>query len=273
MEEIESESEEDSEDETPMDAEDVQMDFEARTAEDCDFNGIKTLLQQVFLKSHVNLSELADTIISQNYVGSIVKQVYDAEAAADDDDDDDDAFDTVFALSTVLNLTERKELECVKQMKTMLTERCKQCSKDKSEKFDKLLNDPSHQLGYLVNERYVNLPPNMAIPMLESLVKEMEKACQKQMKYKFDHLIMVCKTFEMAQAHNRKDLFWSNPEEELFHEVAEMGFSYSVANERDSGVEKWSSEDGMEPFRTVLVIAADKLPGVIEKMKQELTKT
>ena len=53
-------------------------------------------------------------------------------------------------------------------------------------------------------------------------------------------------------------------------QVAELSFSYSVAHERDSGVEKWSSEDDMEPFRTVIVLPADKLQVVIDKIKQEL---
>ena len=53
-------------------------------------------------------------------------------------------------------------------------------------------------------------------------------------------------------------------------QIAEISFSYSVAHERDSGVEKWSSEDEMEPFRTVIVFPADKLQVVIDKIKHEL---
>jgi len=51
----------------------IQVDFEGRSPVDADFHGIKQLLQQLFLKAHVNLSELADLIIRQNYVGSVVK--------------------------------------------------------------------------------------------------------------------------------------------------------------------------------------------------------
>jgi hypothetical protein len=51
----------------------IQVDFEGRNPTDADFHGIKQLLQQLFLKAHVNLSELADVIIGQNYVGSVVK--------------------------------------------------------------------------------------------------------------------------------------------------------------------------------------------------------
>lgn len=75
------------------------MDFEAHTISDNDFNGIKKLLQQVrhrkpllitlaraasdvtyvpfckqvFLKAHVNTSEMAEIIIQQNHVGSVIK--------------------------------------------------------------------------------------------------------------------------------------------------------------------------------------------------------
>lgn len=51
----------------------IQVDFEGRNPIDSDFHGIKQLLQQLFLKAHINLSELTDLIISQNYVGSVVK--------------------------------------------------------------------------------------------------------------------------------------------------------------------------------------------------------
>ena len=53
-------------------------------------------------------------------------------------------------------------------------------------------------------------------------------------------------------------------------QVGELCFSYSVAHERDSGVEKWSSEDDMEPYRTVIIFPADKLPTVVDRIKQEL---
>lgn len=51
----------------------IQVDFEGRNPIDSDFHGIKQLLQQLFLKAHINLSELTDLIISQNYVGSVIK--------------------------------------------------------------------------------------------------------------------------------------------------------------------------------------------------------
>ena len=51
----------------------IQVEFEGRNPTDEDFHGIKQLLQQLFLKAHINLSELAELIIGQSYVGSVVK--------------------------------------------------------------------------------------------------------------------------------------------------------------------------------------------------------
>lgn len=43
----------------------IQVDFEGRNPTDGDFHGIRQLLQQLFLKAHINLSELADIIIGR----------------------------------------------------------------------------------------------------------------------------------------------------------------------------------------------------------------
>lgn len=82
------------------------MDFEGRYPIDSDFHGIKQLLHQLFLKAHLNLSELTELIISQNYVGSVLKQSFE-EDENDDDDEDNDPND-VFGITTVINLTEKQ---------------------------------------------------------------------------------------------------------------------------------------------------------------------
>ena len=53
--------------------EQVNVDFEGFDASDSDFHGIKRLLRQSFRGLEVDISGIADTIISQNYVGSVIK--------------------------------------------------------------------------------------------------------------------------------------------------------------------------------------------------------
>lgn len=83
----------------------IQVDFEGRNPQDPDYHGIKILLQQLFLKAHIDLGALTDLIISQSYVGSVVKQSDDLEGS--DDDDDDDVND-VFGITTIINVSDRQ---------------------------------------------------------------------------------------------------------------------------------------------------------------------
>uniref|UniRef100_A0A4W5LHL6 BRCA2 and CDKN1A interacting protein n=1 Tax=Hucho hucho TaxID=62062 RepID=A0A4W5LHL6_9TELE len=82
----------------------VIVDFEAHTITHNDYNGVKKLLQQLFLKAHVNTSELTDLLIQQNHIGSVIRQ---AEVPEDSEEDEDPA-DEVFGFISMLNLTERK---------------------------------------------------------------------------------------------------------------------------------------------------------------------
>lgn len=82
----------------------LQLDFEGRNPQDPDYHGIKTLLQQLFLKAHIDLGGLTDLIISQNYVGSVVKQ----SDEIDESDDDDNDVNDVFGITTVINVSDRQ---------------------------------------------------------------------------------------------------------------------------------------------------------------------
>nr|CAD7393957.1 unnamed protein product [Timema cristinae] len=149
--------------------EEIQVDFEGRNPIDSDFHGIKQLLQQLFLKAHINLSELTDLIIGQSYVGSVVKQ---SELDEDDSDDGTDAND-VFGITTVVNLTEKQNLECVQQLRSLLIELCNEHATDQTNTLVRsLLGDDTRPVGLLINERFVNIPSQIAVPLLDSLSKE-----------------------------------------------------------------------------------------------------
>ena len=104
------------------------------------------------------------------------------------------------------------------------------------------------------------------------------------MKYNFDYIIMISKSYKLeidpgASAGSKKNktvkdspLLFSNEEEEFFHEEAEISFEYSVKKEHDTVVGgNWDGEDGeMEPLRTVMLISADKIPSIMQKLQENL---
>ncbi|PNF16572.1 BCCIP-like protein [Cryptotermes secundus] len=264
----------------------IQVDFEGRNPVDADFHGIKQLLQQLFLKAHINLSELADLIIGQNYVGSVVKQ---SEVDSEDGDDDSDVND-VFGVTSVLNITEKQNLECVQQLRSLLLELCSEHATDQANTLIRsLLSDDSQSIGLLINERIVNIPAQISVPLLESLSKEIKRACEKKMPYDFTYFILICKLYRSEKPQTKKkkkkkqqqsgggdepEVVWSNLEEEIINQEADCQFEFCVKGDSDSGlVGHWMEDDvEMSPYRRVLLLKANKLDPLIERIKTSLSQ-
>ncbi|KAF3853748.1 hypothetical protein F7725_014436 [Dissostichus mawsoni] len=233
--------------------EEVMVDFEAHNITANDFDGVKKLLQQLFLKAHVNTSEMTDLIIQQNHVGSVIKQ---AEVPEDSDDEDSDQ---VFGFISMLNLTERKDVQCVEEVKELIVDQCEKSSTPSmTEEIELILNDPSKPVGLLLSERFINVPPQIALP----LHKQLHKTCKE-----------VSKSVPARGAAPKEEYLFVNAEEEFFFEQAIIKFHYSVQEETDSCLSgRWSFDDvPMKPFRTVMLIPADRMPAIMAKLKEYLT--
>ncbi|KAE8590318.1 hypothetical protein XENTR_v10018018 [Xenopus tropicalis] len=260
--------------------EEVNIDFEAYTISDTDSEGIKKLLKQLFLKAHVNISELTDLLIQQNHIGSAIKQ---AESQEDSDDDDDDDVDHVFGFISLVNLTERKGTSCVEQIKELILTRCEEnCEQSMVEQFDKVLNNNSKPVGFLLSERFINVPAQIALPMHQQLQKELadtqrtNKPCGKCYYY-----LILSKTFVEAAktskgrvgSQAKEELMFANAEDEFFYEKALLKFSYSVQEESDTQLGgRWSFSDvPMKPLRTVMLVPADRMNSIMDKFKEYLS--
>ena len=82
------------------------MEFEARAPDEEDFHGIKLLIKQLFCRnSSVNPSKITETILSQRYIGSVIKTVQAEEDDLEDEMADDDH---IYAISTVINLAKKE---------------------------------------------------------------------------------------------------------------------------------------------------------------------
>ncbi|KAK2884644.1 protein BCCIP homolog [Channa argus] len=269
-----SEEEEDSDEEQLN--EEVIVDFEAHTISGNDFNGIKKLLQQLFLKAHVNTSEMTELIIQQNHVGSVIKQ---AEIPEDSDDDDPDE---VFGFVTMLNLTERKSVQCVEEVKELIMDQCgKNSTHSMTEQLEQILNDNSKPVGLLLSERFINVPPQIALPLHKQLQEEIAEAQRTNKPSGMCHYcLMISKTCKEASKSiparggaAKEEHVFINAEEEFFYEQAILKFHYSVQEEADSCLSgRWSFDDvPMKPFRTVMLIPADRMPAIMDKLKEYLT--
>ncbi|AWP17895.1 Protein BCCIP -like isoform 2 [Scophthalmus maximus] len=253
--------------------EEVMVDFEAHTISHGDFNGIKKLLQQLFLKAHVNTSEMTDIIIQQNHIGSVVKQ---ADVPEDSDDEDPDE---VFGFISMLNLTERKDVQCVEELKDLIVGQCdKTSTHSATEQLEQILGDTSKPVGLLLSERFINVPPQIALPLHKQLQEEIAEAQRtNKPNGRCHYCLMISKTYKEAKSIPDRGagpkFMFVNAEEEFFFEQAIMKFHYSVQEEADSGLSgRWSFDDvPMMPFRTVMLIPADRMPAIMDKLKEYLT--
>lgn len=256
----------------------INVDFEGFTASDNDFHGIKRLLQQSFRGLDVDVSGIADIIISQNYVGSVIKQVGGEDEEPDEEDMADDDMDELFGVTTIINLTSRKDEKCITGLRTALVEKCSENAPDAtSQRLRELLGNESTHVGLLISERVVNLPPQFALPVFECLGKELEEAKAKKMPYDFAYLLLVCKVFKQEKKKKKKNKtvtvemeIWSNPEEEVIAEEALASFEYILKGDKAVSGD-WGEDDPQyTPFRRVLLLDGSRLPAILSKVKQAI---
>ncbi|XP_036295231.1 BRCA2 and CDKN1A-interacting protein isoform X1 [Pipistrellus kuhlii] len=267
------------EDEDEVVGEEVNVEFEAYSISDSDYDGIKRLLQQLFLKAPVNTAELTELLIQQNHIGSVIKQT----DVSEDSDDDVDG-DEVFGFISLLNLTERKGTPCAEQIKALALRGCaKSCEKSVVEQLDRLLSDSSRPVGLLLSERFVNVPAQIALPLHRQLQKELAEAHKTNKPCGKCHFyLLISKTFAEAGKNNSKknqssqkkdELMFTNAEEEFFYEKAALRFSYSVQEESDSCLGgRWSFDDvPMQPLRTVMLVPCDRMGEVMAALEEHLS--
>lgn len=178
----------------------------------------------------------------------------------------------IFGITTAINICHKADVGCIQQIRSYLLEKAEKYATDATLK---LLRDtfthPSKHVGFLINERFVNIPPQISVPLLESLWKEIRRADEKKMPYKFIYFLMMIKFHRKAAKKNKPiENIYSNAEEECMCDNAIASFEYSVKNEIDSGVTGDCLESGtnITPYRKIIIIDADKLPSIIGSIKQ-----
>lgn len=261
-------------------------------------------------------------IIGQNYIGSVVTQCEEDGGGKDngnndddendDDEDDDDAMDetnTVFGITTAINLTQKADIGCVQELRDHLLARAEQHTDGETLKTVRRIltadknagADSAPAVGFLLNERFVNIPPQISVPLLENLIEEVDRAAAKGMPYTFDYYVMLVKLYRTPTASKAKagkknkaksaavalseDEFYTNAEEEIIFEQALCSFEYSVKGEAtadDDDAADGSSAQSMAkaaalaaeddsdlvPFRKLVIFEAKKLPALIESIKK-----
>jgi len=176
---------------------------------------------------------------------------------------------------------------CIQQLRHLLKQLADEHATDAINTMIKnVLENDATQLGLLINERFVNIPAKISVPLLENLISELKRANSRNMPFNFSYYILICKLYKSEDkksgkktksknrnTDNESSILWSNPEEEIFAEEAIVSFEFSVEEEADSGLSgTWTeTDDEMVPYRRVLLFEAPKLQLIFDKIQNQFS--
>lgn len=223
-------------------------------------------------------------ITDQNFIGSVVIQSFlDGEDDEDSDDDENtgtnfDSSGTIFGITTAVNISKSQSNGCIEDIRKHLQSKCDQFAKPEDKQvFNNALNDDTKQTALLINERFINIPAQISVPLLENLQKEITHAAVKKEKFRFNNYIMIVKFNRKKSKKKQKDEpedIYSNGEEEILDEYADASFEYSAERETDTTLSgNWTESDcTLVPHRKVIIFDATKLSFVIDAIKELISE-
>ncbi|KAJ2890564.1 Mss4p nuclear export, partial [Coemansia aciculifera] len=255
------------------DKEMVDVDFEFFDPKPIDFHSLKQLLVASFGDDaeDVNLSGLVDLILSQNTIGSTVKFTGD---------------ENPYAFLTVLNMHVHSDKEPIQQIKAYLLKKAEKKG-GSATKLAEILNGPGH-VGLLLNERVVNMPPQVTAPMLKMLVEEMTWAVEDGEPYDFEYYVLLAPMYRETEAANDDDDdekeakkpkgapslaidAYAHAEDEFVEEFACAKFDYKFSRSKRAAESRNSFADtGLAPSRRCLIIHKSKIAELIARLEAVL---
>ncbi|XP_021896380.1 protein BCCIP homolog [Carica papaya] len=205
----------------------VQADFEFFDPKPDDFHGVKILLQTYLDNEEWNLSGFVDLILGQTTVGTVVKV----------EDDEDDG---LFSVITALNLARYKDHKCIIQLKDFLLKMCH--DKYVIGELRLLLGEEGQNVGLLVSQRVLNLPPQLLPPIYDGLFDEISWATEDEPteelrnSFCFKYYILVSKIYKLKNENSKKrssgstdeEIIYIKQEDEIFHQLSLWSFIFPL---------------------------------------------
>ncbi|KAK4836550.1 hypothetical protein QYF36_024571 [Acer negundo] len=211
----------------------VQTDFVFFDPKPDDFHGVKLLLQTYLDDKQWDLSGFVDLILAQTTVGTLVK--------IEGDDDD-----TPFSVLSALNLGRYKDHKCIMELKEFLLQICQE--KDLINGLRSILGEQAHDVGLLVSQRVVNLPPQLLPPLYGALFDEVSWATEDEPteelrnSFRFKFYLLVSKIYKLKNTnqkrnvnlkkrpntHNNEEIIYIKPEDEIFHKLSLWSFTFPM---------------------------------------------
>ncbi|KAJ3164702.1 Mss4p nuclear export [Geranomyces variabilis] len=270
-------------DDEDLDKETVDVDFEFFDPKEIDFHGLKSLLRQTFANDAdlIPISVLADLIISQPAVGTTVKTEENPDP---------------YAVMTALSFGTHAKHEGIAAVRAYILDSARKAINNAgdssiAERVERVLD--GGKSAWVVNERLINMPPQVVPPMMNMLLEEIEWAVEDGEPFEFEYFVYISKIYReiesvveedgeegagaasttgktkkkkkkaklaAAAAASEAAVFYFQPEDELLAEHAEIMFDFKFQKEAQSTDSRRAFQEfGIDPLRRVFIVRSDKM--------------
>ncbi|GIL56481.1 hypothetical protein Vafri_11840, partial [Volvox africanus] len=278
-----SSSEVESEDDEEGEAyKEINVQFEFFDPQERDFLGLRALLNTYLDGQQYDCSGLVDAIIKQTAVGTVVKS-----------SEEDDPFAVLTAFNTCQGIAAGSVW--LTQLREYLTAGCSDPAT--REKLSKALSGPG--TGLLVSERLINCPPQLAPPLMQMLMEEVDGAAkdedypqEEREEFAFKRFLHVTRVYTdpqdeqeggdegqaaggsgAASAPGRDSslrgklgdegknalIVYVRPEDEYLHQVSSWSFTFPVES-------RPLAKGDLRPLRAVMCVEARRMREAREMM-------
>jgi len=244
-------------DESNVDGEEVMINFEARALHESDADTISLLMKQKLGAFAVDLNEVATILVQQEKIGNVI---YQAEEDGEEELDVEDQ--TLFGVVSSINFCSDPAKKFVDSFKQFLLKECqKHNNKETLNKFEDLIR--TKNISYLINERYMNIPPAISLPMFESLKKDLEDIVDENNNIKSDYWLLITKHF-IEKEEQTENIIYGNAEEEVLTEFSDLKFEIR-AGAKKTHRNEFNNE--MTQVINVVMLPLENVDKCIEKIK------
>jgi len=282
--------------------EEIMIDFEARSPNKKDLDTVRNLLQQKLAPFSESLSfainDLASEIVEQTNIGNVIYQ----GTSQDDEEEEPAPFptaaptasattetdaDTIFGVLSLIDMKSTKFDKISKGLIEFLLKECEKAS-DKSNDIKTLKENlaeifKSKHIHYIINERFINVPVDISVPMYESLMADISNIIvptasnKESANSNVDYWLFLAKIYsEATRKNNHKtiEMIYANPEEEIFEQFSEFKFEIPYGNKASkSTAGNWSKGDAtLEATLKVLLVPKLKINDALKKIKSLIIK-
>ncbi|XP_076941301.1 protein BCCIP homolog [Bidens hawaiensis] len=209
----------------------VQADFAFFDPKPDDFHGVKVLLQTYLDNKEWDLSSFVDLILQQTTVGTVIKI----------ENDEDNG---IYGFISALNLHRYKDCKCMLEVKEFLLKMCQ--DNDIKENLKSYFGEKAADVGLLISQFVVNLPPQLLPPLYDGLFDEIlwatedEPTKELRKSFCFKYYLLVSKVYKhkgnqkkkASSSSNEEDVIYLKPEDEIFHNLSAWSFSFPLRGQQ-----------------------------------------